>query len=218
MKVLLPSFIAVACCMVIVSCSKNSSGPNPGSGANSIFPLTQGDTWYYQDSAFSDSTVLTAYADTMTVTKQTYTDGGGTIYLGVHNPFGWFNGSYISVAADNSAIYEVDSPYYSAYTFFVVAQQDAQVLGQGTSPSNNLACPYNIVQYGYVTPVVINGFSCLTNVEYTTDCNQVPQEEIVSYVAPGTGVVRIEDWLPDSTSGGPLHKSYTQTLTSATLK
>ena len=218
MKVLLPSFIAVACCIVIVSCSKNSSGPNPGSGPNSLFPLTQGDTWYYQDSAFSDSTVLTAYSDTMTVTRETFTDATGTVYLGVNNPYGWFDGSFISVAANNSAIYEVDSPYYSPYTFFAVAGQDAQVLGQGTSPSNNLACPFNIIQYGYVTPVVIDGFSCLTNVEYTTDCNQVPQEEIISYVAPGTGVVRIEDWLPDSTSGGPLHKSYTQTLTSATLK
>src|ERR1700744_4478720 len=118
MKVLLPSFIAVASCLVIVSCSKNTSGPNPGSGANSIFPLTQGDTWYFWDSAFSDTTFLTRYLDTMTVTRETYQDAGGTIYLGVHNPNGWFNGSFIAVAPDNSAIYEGDSPYYSPYIFF----------------------------------------------------------------------------------------------------
>jgi hypothetical protein len=217
MKVLLTSVIVLAC-LFVISCSKNSSGPNPGSGKNSLFPLTQGDTWYYQDSSFNDTAVTAAYPDTMTVTKQTITDGSGTVYLGVNNPNGWFRGSFISVAADNSAINEVDSPYTSAYTFFGVPQQDAQVIGTGSSPSNNLACPYNIVQYGYVTPVVINGFSCLTNVEYTTDCNSVPQDEIVSYIAPGTGVVRIEHYIPDSAQGGPLHKEYTQTLTAVTLK
>lgn len=217
MKVLLTSVIVLAC-LFVISCSKNSSGPNPGSGKNSIFPLTQGDTWYYIDSAFNDSGLVTHYPDTMTVTKETYTDGSGTIYLGVNNPNGWFVGSFISVAPDNSAIYEVDSPYYSPYTFFGVPGQDAQVIGTGSSPSNNLACPYNIIQYGYVTPVVINTFSCLTNVEYTTDCNNVPQDEIISYVSPGTGVVRIEHYVPDSAQGGPLHVEWTQTLTSAVLK
>jgi hypothetical protein len=217
MKVLLTS-VTVLACLFVISCSKHSSGPNPGSGKNSIFPLTQGDVWYYQDSSFNDTAVTAAYSDTMTVTKQTYTDGSGNVYLELNNPYGWFIGSFINVAADNSAINEVDSPYYSPYTFFAVAQQDAQVLGSGSFPSNNLACPFNTIQYGYVTPVVINGFSCLTNDEYTTDCNNVPQDEVISYVAPGTGVVRIEHYVPDSTQGGPLHLEYSQTLTSATLK
>lgn len=215
MKVLLTSAVVFACFLVI-SCSKHSSGPNPGSGAQSLFPLTQGSIWYYADSAFSDSVVTAAYLDTMTVTKNTYQDQTGTVYLELNDPYGWFDGSYISVDPSNDAIYEVDSPYFSPYTFFAVAQSDGQTIGTGTDFTNP-ACPLYTTQYGWATPVTINGFSCLENLEYTMDCNNNPQEEIVSYVSAGTGVVRIVHYLPDSTAG-PLYEDYSQTLQSAVIK
>ena len=214
MKVLFTSAVVFAC-IFVVSCSKHSSGPNPGSGANSIFPLTNGSTWYYMDSAFSDSVVTAAYFDTMTVTKNTFQDNMGTVYLELNDPYGWFDGSYISVDPSNDAIYEVDSPYFSPYTFFAVAQTDGQLIGTGTDASNP-ACLLYTNQYGWVTPVNINGYSCLENLEYTTDCNNNPQEEIISFVAQGTGVVRIAHFLPDSTNG-PLFEDYSQTLQSANI-
>jgi hypothetical protein len=214
MKVLLTSAVIFSCFLVI-SCSKHSTGPNPGSGPNSLFPLTYGSVWYYSDSAFTDSTVTAAYLDTMTVTKNTFEDQTGTVYLELNDPYGWFDGSYISVDPTNDAIYEVDSPYFSPYTFFAVAQADGQTIGTGTDFTNP-ACPLYSTQYGWITPVTINGFSCLENLEYTVDCNNNPQEEIVSYVAEGTGVVRIVHYSPDSTSG-PLYEDYSQTLQSATI-
>lgn len=214
MKVLLTSAVVFAC-ILVVSCSKHSSGPNPGSGPSSLFPLTYGSVWYYSDSAFTDSVVTAAYLDTMTVTKNTYEDQTGTVYVELNDLYGWFDGSYISVDPSNDAIYEVDSPYFSPYTFFAVAQTDGQTIGTGTDFTNP-ACPLYSTQYGWVTPVSINGFSCLENLEYTVDCNNNPQEEIISYVAEGTGVVRIVHYLPDSTSG-PLYEDYSQTLQSATI-
>jgi hypothetical protein len=151
----------------------------------------------------------------MTVTKNTYEDQTGTVYVELNDLYGWFDGSYISVDPSNDAIYEVDSPYFSPYTFFAVAQTDGQTIGTGTDFTNP-ACPLYSTQYGWVTPVSINGFSCLENLEYTVDCNNNPQEEIISYVAEGTGVVRIVHYLPDSTSG-PLYEDYSQTLQSATI-
>lgn len=215
MKVLLTS-VAVFACMFVISCSKHSTGPNPGSGPNSLFPLTQGSVWYYTDSAFSDSSILAAYSDTMTVSKETYQDQQGRIYLGLNNPYGWFDGSFIAVDPANVAIYEVDSPYFSPYTFFAVPQQDGQEIGSGTDFSNP-ACGLTSIQTGFITPVMINNYPCLENIEVTTDCNNNPQEEIDSYVATGTGVVRIVHYLPDSASG-VLHEDYSQTLTSAVIK
>jgi hypothetical protein len=215
MKVLFTSAV-IFTCLVVISCSKHSSPPNPGSGPNSLFPLVQGSVWYYADSAFSDSTVTAAYLDTMTVTKTPYQDQSGTIYLELSDPYGWFDGSYISVDPSNVAIYEVDSPYFSPYTFFAVPTQDGQVIGTGTD-NTNPACPLYTTQYGYVTPVPVGPFSCLSNVEITIDCNNNPQEEIDSYVAEGTGLVRIVHYLPDSATG-PLHKDYSQTLQSAVIK
>jgi hypothetical protein len=216
MKVLLTS-AAVFACFLVLSCSKGTSGPNPGSGKNALFPLVQGSTWYYVDSAFTDSGLaVPPYADTMTVTKETYQDQNGTIYLGLNDPYGWFDGSFISVDPSNDAIYEVDSPYYSPYTFFATVQQDGQVIGTGIDVTNP-SCPLSTTQYGFVTPVTIGSYSCLTNIEYTVDCNSNPQEEIISYVTPGTGVVRIAHFMPDSTNG-PLYEDYSQTLISATIK
>lgn len=213
MKVLLPSAVVLVC-FTVISCSKHSTGPNPGAGPKSLFPLTTGATWYYVDSAFSDSVVTAAYLDTMTVTKNGYQDQTGVVYLEMNDPYGWFDGSYISVDPANSAIYEVDSPYFQPYTFFATVQQDAQLVGSGVD-NTNPACPLTTYQYGWVTPVTINGFSCLENLEITTDCNNNPQEQILSFVAEGVGVVRIEHSLPDSATG-PLHVDYSQTLQSFT--
>jgi hypothetical protein len=226
MKVLLTSAIVLAC-IVVLSCNKNSSGPNPGAGPNSLFPLTQGNTWYYQDSSFlPDSTsiiVSAAYPDTMTVTKNTYTDQYGTVYLEMNDYNGWFIGSYIAVDPSNDAIYEADSlGGMQAYTAFAVAQSDGQIIQQngGQYNPNNIACPLTSTLYGFVTPVTIGPYNnCLTNILLTTDCNSVPLEQIDTYVQPGTGVVRIEDDEADSSSTGgvTLFKSYSQTLTSATI-
>jgi hypothetical protein len=209
MKVLLTSIVVFGCFLVF-SCSKHSTGPNAGSGPNSLFPLVQGSSWIYADSAFSDSTVTAAYLDTVTLTKTTYQDQYGTVYLELNDPYGWFLGSYIAVDPSNVAIYEVDSPYYQPYTFFAVPSQDNTVIGTGQD-NTNPACPLYTTQTGWVTPVPVGQYSCLTNVELTNDCNGNPQEQINSYVAEGYGVVRIEYYLPDS-STGPLHKQYTQTL------
>lgn len=183
MKVLLTSAVILTS-LLVFSCKKHSTPPNPGSGPNSLFPLVQGSVWYYADSAFSDSTVTAAYLDTMTVTKNPYQDQSGVIYLELNDPYGWFLGSYIAVDPTNAAIYEVDSPYFQPYTFFAVAQQDGQVIGTG-SDNTNPACPLTITQYGWVTPVTVGSWSCFVNKEYTADCNGNPQEEIDSYVATG---------------------------------
>ena len=225
MKVLFISSVIVGC-IVVLSCNKNSTGPNPGAGANSLFPLTQGNTWYYVDSAFTaDSTSVTLntqYPDTMTVTKNTFTDSYGTVYLEMLDTYGWFDGSYIAVDPSNDAFYEADSlGGMQPYTAFAVAQSDGQIIQQNTGQynPNNVACPLTTTLYGFVTPATIGTFTnCLTNILLTTDCNSVPLEQIDTYVQPGTGVVRIEDDEADSTSTGvALYKSYTQTLTSATI-
>jgi hypothetical protein len=158
----------------------------------------------------------------MTVTKNTFTDNYGTVYLEMNDYNGWFIGSYIAVDPTNDAIYEADSlGGMQTYTAFAVAQSDGQIIAQNTGEynANNLACPLTSTLYGFVTPVTIGTFSdCLTNVLLTTDCNSVPLEQIITYDQPGTGIVRIEDDEADSTSTGvSLYKSYTQTLTSATI-
>jgi hypothetical protein len=209
------AFCLIIAGVVTVSCNKNSSGPDQGHGPNSLFPLTAGDQWYYKDSVFSDSGLVEIDYDTMTVNSQRLQDNFGTTYVGISNPGGWFQGSYIQVDPSNSIVYEVDSPAYSPYTFFQAVGQDGPV-GTGADYSNP-GCPIQSVQYGYAAPVTVAGYSCLKNAEVVTDCNNVIREEIFTYLSPGVGVVRIEDYVSDTTSGNKLYQDYSQTLTGKVL-
>jgi hypothetical protein len=209
------AFCLIVGCIVVVSCNKNSSGPDAGHGANSLFPLTAGDSWDYKDSVFADTGFVELDHDTMTVNSQRLQDNFGTTYVGITNPGGWFQGSYIQVDPSNTTVYEVDSPAYSPYTFFQAVAQDGPI-GTGSDYSNP-GCPIQSIQYGYAAPVSVAGYSCLKNAEVVTDCNNVIREEIFSYLSPGVGVVRIEDYVSDSTNGNKLYQQYSQTLENKVL-
>ena len=209
------SIFWAAGCAAVVSCNKNSSGPDAGHGPNALFPLTAGDTWYYRDSSFSDTGLVWYGQDTMAVNSQRVQDNFGTTYVGITNPGGWFQGSFIQVDPSNSIVYEVDSSSYSPYTFFQAVGQD-QPIGTGADYSNP-GCPIQSVQYGYATPVSVAGYSCLKNAEVVTDCNNVIRQEVYSYLSQGIGVVRIEEYVPDTTKGNKLYQDYSQTLTNKIL-
>ena len=202
--------------IVIVSCHKNS-GPYPGSGPNSLWPLKAGNTWIYQDSVFSDSAFTRVYPDTIVENGRVIQDQSGSYYLGISNPNGWFgNGSYLAVDPANYTIYEVDSPAFSPYVFFQTASQDGTVIGTGNDYTNP-ACPLSSVQYGFASNFTIAGYNCLKNIEYVTNCSNVNTEAIVTYVSPGIGLVRIEDYVADSTHNNNLYIDYSMTLKSQTL-
>lgn len=212
MKRSLAFILVAAATLVIVSCNK-TSGPSAGYGPNSLFPLTNGNTWYYTDSAFNDSGLTAAYPDTMVATKATYTDASGTVYLGLHNPYGWFLGSYIAVDPTNTAIYEVDSPAFQPYMMFALVNSDGPVANPSVDYTNP-ACPITYNQIGYAAPVTLYGNSCYENVEVITNCNNLVLEQTNYFVSPGTGVVRIEDYVTDTVGGAnKFYEDYSQTLT-----
>lgn len=210
-------FASVA--VLSVACHKNTSGPNPGYGPNSLFPLTAGDTWYFQDSAFTDSGQVEAYLDTMVATKNQWTDpGSGTIFLGLQDgQHGWFDSSYIAVDPSNYAVYEADAPDYNPYIFFQTVSQDGAV-GTGGDYSNP-ACVIGSTQYGYAAPFSLYGYQAYKNVEVVKDCNNIILEEVVSYLSPGVGPVRLEDWRTDTTGGKNIfYENFSATLVGKSLK
>ncbi|WP_431214787.1 hypothetical protein ACQ86N_08540 [Puia sp. P3] len=87
------AFCLIVSCVVIVSCSKSSSGPDQGHGSNSLFPLALGDQWDYVDSSFSDTGLAEIGHDTMTVNSQRLQDNFGTTYVGITNPGDGFRGA-----------------------------------------------------------------------------------------------------------------------------
>ncbi len=204
-----------------VACHKNSTGPSAGYGANSLFPTTAGDTWYFVDSAMVDTPnkVVTTkwYLDTMVATKNATQDANGSIYLEMQNPYGWFDGAYINVDPNNTYVQEVDSPAFEPYTMFALVNQDGPIAQQSVDYSNP-ACPIYYNQIGYANPVQEYGYSCYLNSEVITNCNNLLLEQTNYYLSPGVGVVRIEDFVTDTTGGTSLYfEDYSQTLTGKTL-
>jgi hypothetical protein len=214
MKLISCSLLVI--CIATVSCTKKST-PNPETLKTSLWPLKFGNTWVYQDSVFSDTAFTGTYPDTAVVLHQTLSDPSGLIYFEVYNPNGWFgSGSYFSVDPNNTEIYAFDSTSNANYLFFQIASPDGTLVGNGTDYTN-ATCPVQENQYGFATTTTINGYTCYKNIEYNTDCKGVVLETIVTYVAAGAGVVRIEDYLADSTKNNNQYLTYSQTLLSQSI-
>jgi hypothetical protein len=149
----------------------------------------------------------------MVATKNAIQDNSGTVYLEMNNPNGWFFGSYIAVSPDNYTVYEVDSPSYQPYTMFGLVNGDGPIAQTYTDYSNP-ACLVTYNQYGYAAPVQIAGYSCYENSEIIQNCNNIVLEQTNYYLSPGVGVVRIEDFVTDTTAGKNIYyEEYSQTLT-----
>lgn len=212
------SLIALTVIISMPSCSKSPSSSGPGNSTTALWPLKAGNQWVYVDSSFSDSIFVQANPDTVTALAQTYHDPNGfPLYELTSTGQGWFwTSSFAGVDQGNDAIFLMDSLTTPSYLFYAAAAQDGTLIGTGTDFSNP-SCPIQIAQYGFASPVVVNGYTCYPNVQYSTDCNNVIQEEIFIYVSPGVGVVRIEDHLADPSLNNALFLDYSQTLKSVTL-
>jgi hypothetical protein len=215
LKLLLGSFLVIS--VLTISCSKNANTTNPETLKTSLWPLKFGNSWVYVDSTFSDSSFTGAYPDTALVLRQTLTDAYGSIYFEVSDPYGWFGtGGYFSVDPTNTTINAYDSVSNSNYLFFQIASQDGTLIGSG-SDFTNPTCPVQESQYGFLSTTNIAGYSCFKNIAYNNNCNGVTEETIIIYMAPGAGVVRIEDYVADSTKNNALYLQYSQTLVSEAL-
>ena len=201
--------------ILALACSKMNPGGLTTTTGPSLWPLKAGYSWIYQDSVFSDTALTSTYLDTATITTQTETDpSSGTVYYGISEYNGWFGtGGYVAVDPYNTTIDEWDSLNYP-YIFFQTGQYDGQFIGSGNDFSNP-TCVKQSVQYGFATPTNINGYNCLKNIEYTVDCNNITTEVVVTYVCPGVGVVRMEDYMADSTRNYVPFMDYSQTLRTA---
>jgi hypothetical protein len=218
MKKALSVSALVIAVIYILSCNKNSSSGYPSFGPTSLWPLQQGNVWYYKDSLFTDSAFTRTYLDTTTTTSSVYQDPSGLFFVGINDPNGWFGpNGYVSVDPYNTTIYELDSLNSSPYIFFGTVAQDGTQIGSGTDFTNP-ACPLTSTLYGFATPVTVNGYSCIRNIQYNVNCNNVNEEITVTYVSPGVGIVRIEDYQANPTDSAVVYLDYSQTLQSSVIK
>jgi len=207
---ILPFIAAVVACN-----TKNNI--STGVPSQPLIPLAANNSWTYTDSIFDNNNggkFDSAYQGTMLVTSNTTSlqgTSGVVVFYQVTDPTGWFGNSYLAVDPTNTAVYGLDSVNGTAYVLFGTATSDGAELGQSVDNVTNPSCALTYTLYGWSSSVVINGHTCLRNIQTTVNCNNFTTEQINTYIAPGVGVVRIEDYESDSTKTH-LNLSYTQTL------
>jgi hypothetical protein len=206
--------------LVAVSCTSNNH-TNTGVPSQPLIPLATGYYWVYVDSVFNQDqggAFDSVYLDTMTVNSNILElngQNGPVTFYGVTDPNGWFGNSYLAVDPSNTEAYGLDSANGSPYTFFGTSTVDDALLGQSID-NTNPSCPTTYALYGWASAFTVDTTQCLKNVQEAINCNSVILEQINTYIAPGRGVIRIEDYEQDSL-GTNLNKSFTMTLKSYNL-
>jgi hypothetical protein len=216
-------FFSVAVLLVASwSCSKTTTSTIFTAGSSSsIWPIKAGNNWIYQDSVFnSDGTVAESYADSAYINTQTAIVSGVGFY-GITDSLGWFGtGGLVGVDPTNTIIYSLDSlnATNGPYLFFSLAPSDAYLLGTYQDFSN-ASCISLDASYGFASVFVVAGYNCYKNIEYIKDCNGNITYTTVTYISPGVGPVRLEEYsqVPGSTTNA-LYLDYSQTLKAAHLK
>ncbi|MFP5039653.1 hypothetical protein [Parasediminibacterium sp. JCM 36343] len=215
------SFILAVLVLSMASCSKTNYVPiAPATDSTAytgatLLPVKAGNKWVYKDSVFKSANVVdSTFADTAVITAKTATSSSlqGITFYNFCDSIGWFGkNAYLAPAIDQTSgyIFQMDSANGLPYTLFQTATIDNQYLGKSndfTTPT----CIHVFLQYGFATKTVVNGFSCIRNITYYSDCSST--EVIVQYVSPGVGIVRIEDYEKTSSTNSTLYLSYSQTL------
>jgi len=138
----------------------------------------------------------------------------------VNDSLGWFGSKgFIALNSNNQNVFGLDSlNAASPYVFFATANADGTLIGTNqdfTDPT----CIKQDQLYGFATAYNVAGYQCLKNVSLVKDCHGNITYTNVVYIAPGVGVVRIENYiLVPGTTNYTLYRNYSQTLTKAILK
>ena len=215
--------ISIVSLVIVAASCTPSTHYNSGTPSQPLIPLTSGNSWVYNDSNFNSNNAGifdSTWIDSVTLNGQTTElsgPNGNVVFYGVNDASGWFGNSYLGVDPSNTVVYGLDSVNSPAYIFFGTSSTDNAILGSDEDNVTNPTCPVTYTLYGFATSVTVNGHTCLRNIQQTTNCNGLIEEQINTYIAPGVGVVRIEDYEIDSTSSH-LNLSFTQTLKSYTVQ
>jgi hypothetical protein len=206
---------------MVAACSKkavivNNNNPSNGPGSN-LFPFKAGNVWIYQDSLWdSTKTLSSIYSDTAYLTTSTlnYSQANGGLLYNFIDPKGVFGSCYFGTSYDNNGnglILEYDGNTNSPYIFFATSSAGDSLVDSWRTP--NASCSYSSYQYSYIATTQINGYTCFKNIITTTNCNNINTENYVEYVSPAVGIVRLENWVQDTTGvNKPLYLQYSQTL------
>jgi hypothetical protein len=178
--------------ILALSCDK---GPNPSNTptiSNGLMQLAVGNFWNYVKINYDSNTGLPidTSSDRITILAQITVDTT-TYFQQVQNSITNINSGSFFYNADSNTLRKIDSAIN--YVFFKRVSTDSVLIDSWPDTVSSHCKGVNLL-YGFTDSTQVDGYNCLRNAVYVTDCTGFNFQTWVYYLKPGLGLVRIQHY------------------------
>jgi hypothetical protein len=195
--------------VIFFGCSKNNNVSTSPTKSVGLIPLSVGNFWQYSAVDYDTNGIrIDSSGDEIAITAQ-FGINDTTYFQAQWDFFPNNNGSFL-VNVDSNTLDKVDSSI--KYVFFKRSQSDS-VLVDSWVDTVSSRCKGHDNLFAFTDVTNVDGYSCLRNVVYVSDCTGTVFEKWVYYLKPGFGFVRILHYLLNS--GGTFYLHFSEDIVSS---
>jgi hypothetical protein len=201
--------LSILILIIFFGCSKNNNVSTSPTKSTGLIPLSVGNFWQYTAVNYDTNGVpIDTLSDEIAITAQFGIND--TTYFQMQWQNFPNNAGSVLVNFDSNTLDKIDTS--SQYVFFKRAQSDS-VLVDSWADTVSTRCKghNNLVAFTDVTDV--DGYSCLRNIVYVSDCTGTVFEKWVYYLKPGFGFVRISHYMLNNS--GTFYLQFSEDVTAS---
>jgi hypothetical protein len=175
-------------------CCDPSTTPSPSpSVTNGLMPLAVGNSWSYVKTSYDSNSgaPIDTGSDAIYITGQVSVNGTTYFQQAQLSITNIYAPSYF-LNVDSNTLDKIDSAVQ--YVFFKRVATDSSFVDSWADTVTSQCKGLNTL-YGFTDTTTINGYHCLRNVVYVTNCMGFNFETWVYYLQPKLGFVRIQHYV-----------------------
>jgi hypothetical protein len=203
------NILSVLIILIFFGCSKNNNLSTGPTKSNGLMPLSVGNFWQYTTVNYDTNSVpIDTSSDKISITAQFGIND--TTYFQMQWQDFPNNTGALLVNVDSNTLDKVDTS--SQYVFFKRSQSDSTLVDSWADTVSTRCKGHNDL-FAFTDVTDINGYACLRNVVYVSDCTGTKFEKWVYYLKPGFGFVRILHYVLNS--GGTFYIQFSEDVTTS---
>jgi hypothetical protein len=182
-------FLALS--VLLLSCKKVPVSTSP-TISNGLMQLAVGNFWDYIKISYDSNSGLPidTVDDAINIISQITVDTV-TYFQQVQNSITNINSGSFFYNLDSNTLKKTDSAV--DYVFFKRVSSDSVLIDSWPDTVTSRCKGVNLL-YGFTGTTAVDGYNCLRNVIYVTDCTGFNFQTWVYYLQPGVGLVRIQHY------------------------
>jgi hypothetical protein len=175
------------------SCSNKGNTSNPPPLIIGLMPLAVGNYWNYTKIGYDSNSgnPIDTSADAIHIIGQVSVDS--LTYFQQYQNSILTNGASFFYNLDSNTLRKVDGS--TSYVFFKRVSTDSSFIDSWPDTVTTSRCMGTNTLYGFTGTTDIDGYNCLRNVDYVSDCTGMLIQTWVYYMFPNLGLVRIQHYV-----------------------